>query len=260
MPATDKEVVFITGANTGIGFQLAKVLLRDHGERFYVIVGSRNASKGETAVRELHDQGLDGCETIPFEVTSDDSISNAATTIEQKFGKLDVLHVNAGIAPETDTFQEDPNYPFSKLFNTCLDTNVAGAAQMAQTFAPVLSKAENPRLIFMSSGLGSLTINHDMKIQKSWPAYAASKAALNMIMLWFWQQYPDWKVNACSPGFRATNSNNFGKAGSAPPTPGRLEDGALNAVRLTLLGKEDGESGTHTSRDDKTGEISTVPW
>ena len=97
MPATDKEVVFITGANTGIGFQLAKVLLRDHGERFYVIVGSRNASKGETAVRELHDQGLNGCETIPFEVTSDDSISNAATTIEQKFGKLDVLHVNVCI-------------------------------------------------------------------------------------------------------------------------------------------------------------------
>ncbi|KAK3725974.1 hypothetical protein LTR37_000122 [Vermiconidia calcicola] len=160
MPATDKEIVLITGANTGIGFQLAKVLLRDHGDRLYLLIGSRNASKGEAAVRELHDQGLIACETLHIEVTSDESLSNAAKTIEQKFGKLDVLHVNAGIAPETETFQEDPSYPFSQLFKTCFDTNVAGAAQTAQIFAPLLSKAESPRLIFMSSALGSLEINH----------------------------------------------------------------------------------------------------
>ena len=156
-------------------------------------------------------------------------------------------------------------------------TNVEGAAQTVETFAPLLSKAGNPRVIFMSSTLGSHTRVAELHIGKDWPAYSTTKAAVNMIMLWFANHYPGWKVNACCPGFRvrlssyilqfneyadfgkATNLNNFATAGTQSPIPGKLEDGAMNAVRLTLLGK-DGETATFTSRDDKTGEIRSLPW
>jgi NAD(P)-dependent dehydrogenase (short-subunit alcohol dehydrogenase family) len=140
---------------------------------------------------------------------------------------------------------------------SAIATNVAGSAQVAQAFEPLLSKSPNPRIIFMSSGLGSLTRNADTGFHKNWPAYSASKAALNSIMIWFSQKHPDWKINACCPGFRATALNNYGE--STKNVPGKLEDSAINAVRLTLLDK-DGETGTFTQRNDDTGEIRILPW
>ena len=138
-----------------------------------------------------------------------------------------------------------------------MTTNVAGSAKITEAFAPLISKSNNPRVVFMSSKLGSVKIQADENYHKAWPAYASSKSTLNSIMLWFAHQYPDWKVNACCPGFRATAINNYG--GTTTATPGKLEDGAVNAVRLAALGK-DGETATFTQRDDETGEIRTLPW
>ena len=94
--------------------------------------------------------------------------------------------------------------PISKIVKDAMDTNVAGAAQTAETFIPLLSKVPNPRLIFMSSGLGSLERAYAMNNNKHAPAYSASKAALNMMMLWYSQRFPEWKVNACAPGYRVS--------------------------------------------------------
>ena len=94
MASDKKEIVLITGANTGVGFEIAKKLLQDHGDRFYCLVGCRTLSKGEAAVKGLHHAGLTGCEVIQVEVTDNDSIAKAARTVEQKFGRLDVLHAN----------------------------------------------------------------------------------------------------------------------------------------------------------------------
>ena len=94
MVTDNKESVLITGANVGVGLEIARLLLRKHGDRFYIFVGCRTKSKGEAAVKALHDEGLLGCEVIHIEVTSDDSIAKAAETVEEKFGKLDVLIVN----------------------------------------------------------------------------------------------------------------------------------------------------------------------
>lgn len=142
-----------------------------------------------------------------------------------------------------------------------MGTNVAGTAQLVTAFSALLSAAPNPRVIMMSSGLGSLGWNSQTPGRHAaWPAYACSKAATNMLMLWFAQQHPEWRVNACCPGFRATALNNFGESALTQKiVPGKLEDGAVNAVRLTLLAK-DGETGTFTQRDDVTGEIKTLPW
>jgi NAD(P)-dependent dehydrogenase (short-subunit alcohol dehydrogenase family) len=108
--------------------------------------------------------------------------------------------LKAGIAPD---FQwKRGEQPISELLRETFQTNVEGAAQTAETFEPLLVKAENPRIIFMSSGQGSITRAAEKGINKDWPAYAASKAALNMMMVWFAGQHPDWKVNSCAPGFR----------------------------------------------------------
>lgn len=194
----EKEIVLITGANTGLGFEVARKLLRFG--RFHVLIGARTPSKGEAAVKDLHDQGLIDCEPITVDITSTSSLTSAAETISQKFGHLDILHCNAGIAPEAQS-PAGGSTPISELIKLACDTNVAGSAQTVETFIPLLQKAENPRIIFMSTGLGSLTRQATYN-NKNWPAYAASKAAMNMMMLWFFHQYPEMKINASAPGFR----------------------------------------------------------
>lgn len=97
MAFPSQEVVLITGANTGLGFQIAKVLLRDYGERFYVFLGCRDLTKGEAAVAELSYQGLTACEAVHLDVTDNNSIAVAAETVRQKCGRLDVLHVNVSL-------------------------------------------------------------------------------------------------------------------------------------------------------------------
>lgn len=97
MASPSREVVLITGANTGLGFQIAKVLLRDYGDRFYVFLGCRDRTKGEAAAAELTRQGFTACEAVHLDVTDNDSIAFAAETIREKYGRLDVLHVNVSL-------------------------------------------------------------------------------------------------------------------------------------------------------------------
>ena len=92
--ATNQEIVLITGSNTGIGLEIARKLLRDYDDRFYVLIGGRTMSKVDATVQELHKHNLKSCEGIQIEVTKDASIDAAAKVVKDKFGRLDVLHVN----------------------------------------------------------------------------------------------------------------------------------------------------------------------
>jgi NAD(P)-dependent dehydrogenase (short-subunit alcohol dehydrogenase family) len=94
MSSSSQEIVVITGANTGLGLEVAKKLLREHGDRFFVFVGARSLAKGEVAAKELQNQGLKNCEALHIDVTEDDSIAQAAKVVEAKKGRVDVLHVN----------------------------------------------------------------------------------------------------------------------------------------------------------------------
>lgn len=96
MAATSKEIVLITGGNTGLGFEIAKKLLHDHEGRFHVLVGARTPAKGKAAVQDLQSQGLKDCEFLEINVNDNASIDKAAKEVEQKFGRLDVLHANVG--------------------------------------------------------------------------------------------------------------------------------------------------------------------
>lgn len=95
MAHSDKEIVLITGGNGGIGLEVARQLARDHGKRFHVLIGCRNLSDGEAAVKQLHDEGVgEGVEAIQIDITSEESLAVAAKHVDDKFGKLDVLHAN----------------------------------------------------------------------------------------------------------------------------------------------------------------------
>lgn len=92
--------------------------------------------------------------------------------------------------------------PISKIIMETMAVNVAGAAQTAETFIPLLKKADNPRIVFVSTGFGSLQRLSTFQNNTLWPAYSSSKAAFNVIMLWFWRRFPEMKINATNPGFR----------------------------------------------------------
>ncbi|KAK2601317.1 hypothetical protein N8I77_010775 [Diaporthe amygdali] len=266
MASPNKEIVLVTGGNGGIGLEVARQLSRDHGDRFHVLIGCRNLSDGEKAVKELQGEGRGEdapVEAIQVDITNEESLAAAAKLVGDKFGRLDVLHANAGISG-------DKNYagrPLSEIITLTVATNAAGSAASVEHFVPLLSKADNPRVVFMSSGAGSLKLAHQFGFAKDYPAYCVSKAAENMVMIYYYLRFPEWKVNASNPGFRATKINNYGAG--VNETPGPISEGASNAVRLSLLGK-DGESGTHTmlqaSQDEysKTmageGKVVTVPW
>lgn len=94
MTATRKQVVLVTGGNTGIGFEIVRKLLRDHPDVFDVVIGCRTAAKGKAAIQELEQQGYAGAEAIQIELTDDDSIAAAAREAGQRFGRLDVLVAN----------------------------------------------------------------------------------------------------------------------------------------------------------------------
>jgi NAD(P)-dependent dehydrogenase (short-subunit alcohol dehydrogenase family) len=182
-------------------------------------------------------------EAITIDVTSDASISTAASSVSTKFRRLDVLINNAGIA--NDDKHEPGKVSLRNLMLEAYNVNVFGAMQTFETFASLLEKTENPRVVFMSSNLGSFTVQAG---KGNYPVYRSTKSALNMLVMSYAHLYREkgWEINACCPGYVATDLNNFRGVG-------RVEDGAINAVRLATLGK-DGETGTYSNKKSPT------PW
>jgi NAD(P)-dependent dehydrogenase (short-subunit alcohol dehydrogenase family) len=206
-------------------------------------MGSRNAERGQAAADKLLAEGL-SVEPITIDVTDDSSITAAAETVKSKYGRLDVLVNNAGI--EVETKYPQGSKTIRELLQETYDTNVFGAMQTLETFAPLLEKAEVPRVVFVSSHLSCFGKPDNFPGQ--WPVYRSSKTALNMLLLSYSHQYREkgWKINATCPGYLATNLNNYSGYGS-------VDTGAINAVRLATLGK-DGETGTFSEKEGP------LPW
>ncbi|KAJ4860075.1 short chain dehydrogenase domain-containing protein [Trichoderma breve] len=228
------KIVLVTGANQGIGFQIAKSLSSKPG--YHVLVGSRDTQRGIKAAKDLQDQGLNA-EPITIDVTSDNSIAEVVQQVKSKFGRLDVLINNAGVCLN----DERTSPPSLRIFQDTFAVNTFGAALTTEAFIPLLTASSAPRVVFVSSFMGSLT--HRPESPVPLPIYRSSKAALNMIMLHYALKYKDagWKVNATCPGYCATNLNGF--VGKDDPA-----DGALNAVKLATMG-EDGETGTFSNKE-----------
>lgn len=235
------SIVLITGGNRGIGYGVARKLAKDYPD-YKVIIGSRDPEQGREAVSSLAGEGL-SVSSIELDVTSDDSISAAKDLIEKEHGHLDVLMNNAGIALDV----KEKGLPMRTLLQRTFDVNVFGAAAVTETFIPLLEKSSNPRIVFTSSIVGSLTSASDFNgyLGKSteFPSYRSSKSSLNMLMLHYASLLRDkgFKVNAACPGYVGTNLNSFHGTKT-------IDEGALNLVRLAVLDK-DGENGTYSNID-----------
>lgn len=230
------NIVLITGSNQGLGFELARRLASDY-PGYHILMGARDTSKGNEAASKLKAEGL-SVEAIQIDVTDEPSIQAAAAEVETKFGRLDVLVNNAGIVAEG---KMPPGTSLQETFRACLDVNTVGPFLVTEAFTSLLKKSDLPRVVFMSTGLASITdrLNPDDQCAAfQFPVYRSSKAALNMVMAHYAALYvkEGWKVNANDPGFCATNLNGYRGWNT-------VESGIVNAVRLATLG-EDGPTGT----------------
>lgn len=250
----NKPVALVTGANQGIGLQIAKELV---GHGFTVLVGSRNFERGEAAAREVGPDAL----AIQLDVTDENSIAVAAERIRKELGRLDVLVNNAGIS----NTGRQPGVPIEEYAkstsasNVSLDelravfeTNVFGVLAVYQAMLPLLREAPTARIVNVSSGAGSLTMhsNPTFPLRSGFsPLYHASKTALNAMTLAMAIELESTgiKVNAVSPGSTKTNLNNYQGVDT-------VEEGAREAVRVALLGP-DGPTGTFTH-----AKLGTIPW
>ncbi len=250
----DKPVALVTGANQGIGFQIAKDLVA-HG--FTVLVGSRNLERGEVAAKEV---GPDAC-ALQLDVTDRASVTAAAARVRNEFGRLDVLVQNAAISNtnkrsgqsvEAYAATTRPSNVSLDEMRAVWDTNVFGVLAVYQAMLPLLRATPNARIVNVSSGVGSLKANSDPAFAYRsifGPVYPASKTALNALTVAMAIELePEGiKVNAVSPGFTRTNLNGY--AGTET-----VEQGAREAVRVALLGP-DGPTGTFTRWENET-----IPW
>ncbi|MET0571705.1 MAG: SDR family NAD(P)-dependent oxidoreductase, partial [Pedobacter agri] len=168
--------VLITGANKSIGFEAARQLLKSG---YYVYLGCRDLEKGEQAVAQLHTENLNHVEALLIDVDQAESIARARKILSEKTDVLDVLINNAGISGGFPQTAESAN---PKTFRDVFETNFFGVIQTTQAFLDLLKASPQPRIVNVTSGLGSLTLHND----PSWKyyavkgaAYTASKAALN---------------------------------------------------------------------------------
>ncbi|KAF2000849.1 putative short-chain dehydrogenase [Amniculicola lignicola CBS 123094] len=244
MASSGKLVVLITGANSGIGFELAAQLLAKG--TYHVLLGSRSTDKGTTAVKTLESRKLPGTiELIPIDVTNDNSIEKAANSVEENHGRLDVLINNAGIAgAET---------PLRQQMQEAFNVNATGTAVVTEFFAPLLQKSTStsppPRIINISSGAGSIDRRLDPKsvmYKINQVQYRASKTAQNMVTACQWAVYgPKIKVFAYCPGFTASNLGPHNTLESGA----RTAEESVRPLMDVVEGKRDEEAGRFLHKD-----------
>ena len=221
-----KKVALITGANKGIGFEVARQIAR---AGWTVITAARNEALGSQAAAELQAEGLD-VHFVHLDLNAHETALTAAETIRNRFGKLDLLINNAAIASKGDG---PPSKVDIEAVKAVMDTNYVGSVAVTQAMLPLLERAGKAQIINVSSELGSVSLHND----PDWKyapvkllAYCASKAALNMFTVQLAYEFRDWNiaVNSVNPGYTATDLN--GHSGHQT-----VEEGAAEIVRAALL-------------------------
>ena len=240
---SEHTTALVTGANKGIGYAIAAGL---GALGWRVGVGARDDQRREEAVAKLRETGVDAF-GVPLDVTDDASVTAAAQLIEERTGGLDVLVNNAAI---TGGWSQTPTTADIETIRTVVETNVIGVVRVTNAMLPLLRRSPSPRIVNMSSGVGSLT-RQTTPGGETGPiavAYAPSKTFLNAVTIQYAKELQDTNilVNAACPGFVATDLNGF--RGHRTP-----EQGAATAIRLATL-PDDGPTGGFFE------DAGVVPW
>jgi NAD(P)-dependent dehydrogenase (short-subunit alcohol dehydrogenase family) len=233
---SEQKVALISGANKGIGFETARQL----GKLGYtVLLGSRDALKGEVAARQLRGEGIDA-RVVKLDVTRQADIDAAVKLVEKDFGKLDALVNNAGVMLEKGWTQNTTSETRLENLRATFEANLFAVVALTTALLPALKKADAARIVNVSSILGSVSLQatpgsptYTTKLF----AYNASKAALNMFTIHLAHELRKTKikVNSAHPGWVKTDLGGTG----APMSP---VDGAKTEVQLATL-PEDGPTG-----------------
>jgi NAD(P)-dependent dehydrogenase (short-subunit alcohol dehydrogenase family) len=214
-------VALVTGANRGIGRETARQLAE---QGYDVIVSARDEQKAREAAEEI------GGKPLALDVSDPASIEQAATTLSDDPGELDVLVNNAGIVADAGVAGAEPDFD---AIQGSLDTNFYGAYRLTVALLPLLRKSDHPRIVSVSSGMGGIT-----EMGGFVPGYRVSKAALNAMtrILSTELEGEGFLVNSACPGF--VNTDMGGQWGAKKP----VEDGAAGVVWLATL-PDDGPTG-----------------
>lgn len=242
-----QKTALITGANKGIGYEIAKGL---GALGVKILVGARSEERGEAATRSLRETGVEA-QFLQLDVTDEASVAKAAAAVD----RLDILVNNAAVA------LADGDWNTSELTVTTarkvFETNVIGVIAVTNAFLPLLRASPEPRIVNVSSEVGSFAFATDpaqpfagMQVG----SYGASKSALNMLTVSYATEFKDGpiKINAMTPGYTKTDLNR--NQGWRDPA-----DAAVAAVNLALLG-EDGPNGGFFHEGVEYFDTTVVPW
>ncbi|BCG59377.1 SDR family oxidoreductase [Paenibacillus sp. URB8-2] len=234
-----QKIALVTGANRGLGLEISKQL---GALGITVLMGARTLSSAEEAAKQLSAKGFDAV-GVQLEVTSKEDIAALAEWIERRYGKLDILINNAGIAVRSSGGNLE-------AFRQTFEVNTFAPFLLTESLLPLLLKSKAGRIVNQSSAIGSITLMHtDETVRRLGdPAYAASKAALNMLTAYWAQKLESTplKVNSTHPGLVQTD---MGGANAEIP----VEEGAKTAVALAVV-DADGPSGEFFYMGQ------TLPW
>ncbi|SCG78869.1 SDR family oxidoreductase [Micromonospora humi] len=242
---SERRTALVTGANKGIGYEIAAGL---GALGWRVGVGARDEQRREAAVAKLRADGVDAF-GVPLDVTDDASVTAAARLLADQAGGLDVLVNNAGV---TGGMPQQPGGADVATVRAAVEVNVIGVVRLIEAMLPLLRRSTAPRIVNMSSGVGSLTRQSASAGEgQTGPlsvAYAPSKSMLNAVTIQYARALGDTNilVNAGCPGFTATDLNGF----RGVRTP---QQGAAIAIRLATL-PDDGPTGGFFE------DAGVVPW
>ncbi|TQL66612.1 short subunit dehydrogenase [Nocardioides albertanoniae] len=241
---SETTIALVTGANKGIGYEIAAGL----GARGWKVgVGARDDARREAAVEKLRADGVDAF-GVPLDVTDDASVAAAAQLLEEQ-GGLDVLVNNAGI---TGGMPQEPTAVAIETMREAVEVNVFGVVRVINAMLPLLRQSASPRIVNMSSSVGSLarqsSTDDALTVGPVAAAYSPSKTYLNAVTVQYARELQDTNIliNLGCPGFVATDLNGF----RGVRTP---EEGARIAISLATL-PDDGPTGGYFE------EAGAIPW
>lgn len=238
MTTTSTTIALVTGATQGIGRETVRRLA---ALGWTVWLGARDADRGAAVAAQIPGD----VRVVALDVLDDASVAAAVSTVGEACGRLDVLVNNAGVAGGLVAPREAVAAQFIPVYGV----NVLGPVRTTHAFLPLLDRSSQPRVVMVSSGMGSFGVTTDpQRLESSLLglAYPSSKAALNMIASQYAKDLSGYQVSAVDPGYTSTGLNGFRGTQS-------VEQGAESTVRAATL-EPGAPTGTFT---DAAG---PVPW